>query len=150
MLPAFNEAEGRLRNLLERAGRPIEIVWVFREDLSVKRNGRLWVSVPLPDDNREMVGRLYEKARQDGLPVELAVFCLLDSKACTFVYVPDNKLDAEHRMISGLKVSVPTRPRKARALGGSWIENIKYHMAGRERKDPWLGDVPSKALENAK
>jgi len=144
-LPPFDEAVQRVRAFLDRQGLCGEIAWVFKEDISTKLGGRVWVRLPLPKENADTVRRLYESARGKQTPVELAVFCRLGPSPCCYLFVPETRLDAEQRMIYGFKMIIPTEPREARPLGRNLLNHFLHVLQGRVQPDWWLDEVPSRS-----
>ena len=81
-IPAFEDAASQFREFLERQGFAGEVLWIFREDVSLARDGRVWIRLPLPPDNADRTRAQYESGRQRELGVHLSVFCSLESKSC--------------------------------------------------------------------
>jgi len=144
-LPPFDEAVQRFRAFLDRQGLCGEMAWVFKEDISVKLGGRVWVRLPLPKENADIVRRLYESARGRQTPVELSVFCRLGTSPCCYLFVPETRLDAELRMIYDFKMTIPKEPREARPLDRSLLNRCLHFFQGREQPDWWLDEVPSRS-----
>jgi hypothetical protein len=84
-------------------------------------------------DQPEEAEALYEIGRRGGNGVELNVYCSLNGNPCCFVFVPQDKLDAEQRMIYGLKLFLPVSLRKARHLGKGIFDRLAHALAG----GPW-------------
>lgn len=143
--PSFDVAVLQLKDLLSRHGIDGEILWIFKEDVSVTRGGQPWIRWPVPSTNPREMEVVYENGRRSGNGVELSVYCALNGSPCCFVFVPQDKLDAEHRMIHGLKLSLPVSLRKARRLGKGVCGRLAHALAGGPWPDWCLDDAPSRS-----
>jgi len=147
LLPVFEAAVSSLRDFLEREGLNSEILWIFREDVSVKHGGRPGIRWPVPADNCERSRVLYEQARASGFDVEIMVYCCLKGAQCCFVSVLRDKKEAESRMVYGLKLFLPETLREARPLTKSWYRRFWHFLSGGEWPDWILEDAPMRSAE---
>lgn len=114
-MPVFGEAVQQFGGFLVSQGLSPDLLWVFREDVC-RRKRRLFIKVPVSEENFGDVERLYHLGVSRGLGVRLDVLCLLGSSPCCYVWVPSDEEAASYAMLSGLKLSVPTEPVIARAV----------------------------------
>lgn len=144
-IPLFEDAARQFREFLEREGFVGDLLWIFREDVAVDREGRVSVRLPLPSENPDRARAEYERGRQGGIGVHLSVFCSLESKPCCFVWVPQTERDAESAMVSGLKLSAPKSPRTARAFKESLANRVLTWLGSDPQGDPWLEELPRRS-----
>ncbi len=147
-LPSFWEAELSFRDFVRSNGLTGGILWVFRDDVAVKRNGIPWIRLPVPEQNRVLAEAMYEEARPQvsETGICLDVFCALpENRACAYVLIPPDPRSAELQMISGLKLSMLGISRTGQPWGGTISSRIRSLLAGRARFDPWLEKVPSRS-----
>jgi hypothetical protein len=121
-MPAFNEAVEHFRKLLVSQQISSELLWVFREDVTSHKR-RVLVKEPLPFENERIAALLYERGCQRGLGVQLDVFCLLGSRPCCYIWLPEDEYDA-HYMIGNLKLSVPTDLLPARSVNSNLMWRV--------------------------
>ena len=105
-LPSFDEAEGHVQSFLRDQGHPSNLCWIFREDV-VERGLRRFIRVPLVN-RRDAAAQLYEYGVERGLGISLEVYDFLEKQPLCFVWVPSDEKDASYRMLSGLKIAVPS------------------------------------------
>jgi hypothetical protein len=115
--PTFAEAVVRLRGFLLSQKLSSQPLWVFREDVtSYKR--RVLVKEPVPPENQKLVELYYELGRQRGYGVRIEVLCLLHKRPCCYIWLPQDRMDAEYALMlfSSLIISVPTELPEARPV----------------------------------
>jgi hypothetical protein len=144
-VPDFDTARLRLEEVLSKNGIEGEVLWIFREDVSVRRGGKPWIRWPIPSTNRREAEELYEIGRRRGNGIELDVYCLLEGNPCCFVFIPKDKIEAEQRMIYGFKIFLPASLRDARRLGKNMPSRLAHFFSGREWPDWHLSDAPSRS-----
>ena len=105
-MPVFGEAVKKFQKFLVSQHVSSELLWIFREDV-ISRKRRVLIKEPLPSENTRLVESLYERGCQRGLGVQLDMFCLLGSRPCCYVWLPEDEIDAQYMMVGGLKLSVP-------------------------------------------
>jgi hypothetical protein len=121
--PSFDEGISRFRAFLVGQGLGSPIRWIWRDDIITRRapgSRNSWfrpvfVDFTRPNDN-DAVRNRYEAGVTRGLGVEFHVFCVCAGTPCAFIYIPENAVDAEHRMIWCLKCSMPTPCLEATAV----------------------------------
>jgi hypothetical protein len=116
----FPAAIQSYKQFLSEQGLSTDIVWVFREDVTVKRR-RVWVRWPLPPENPRLAEQRYEHGRNKGLGLRLDTFCLAGHRPCCYVWVPQDEIDADLDMSSELKMCVPTAPIHAKIMGSELL-----------------------------
>lgn len=141
-MPVFGEAIQQFGSFLVSQGFSPDLLWVFREDVCW-RNQRVFVKVPVPVENLEHVERVYKVGVARGLGIRLDMLCLLGSRPCCYVWLPSDEVDASYAKLSGLKLSVPTEPAVAQAVGSGlrwraykWLEGSET-FKGIVEQIPW-------------
>jgi hypothetical protein len=128
-IPDFDTAVEKLRGFMAGLGHPpIDLAWVFREDVSTRKR-RVLVKVPLPADNRRIARSRYNAGRLRGIGVCLDVFCRLGPAYCCSCWFVQDREESARRLCSGLKLSVasdlpeahPVRSRLA-WRGRRWLD----------------------------
>jgi hypothetical protein len=105
----FDEACVKLSELLRRESQPAELLWLCREDITGRRR-RIFIHPSPPSINRDLYRQRYEFGAQQGRGMRLEVHFFLDDRACCFVWVPRDEIDASQAWLSGdLRLSVPTQ-----------------------------------------
>ena len=116
---SFADACRTFQSFLSQESVSSDLVWVFREDV-VSYKHRILVKEPLPPGNVEMAESLFHRGWERGFGVSLDVFCLLGSRHCCYVWLPEDAREAELHMLAGLKMSVPTNLPVATSVR-SWL-----------------------------
>jgi hypothetical protein len=104
---SFADASRAFQDFLSRESVSSDLAWVFREDL-VSRKHDILVKEPLPPENVAIAESLFHRGWDRGFGVSLDVLCLLGSRHCCYVWLPEDDREAELHMLGGLKMSVPT------------------------------------------
>jgi len=141
--PAFSDAVAHLREFLSAQGHEGEPRWVFRHDI-VELGFRVFVHLPLPDYSQQ-VERLYERGIRYGLGISLQVFCFLDGEPLCYIWLPEDEMDASYRMLSGLKLSIPSGAERRRITGVRSRVRWKWlrWLERRTSRHLWADDIPS-------
>ncbi len=121
--PPFGEAIESFRRFLRDQGYSDRLRWLWREDICTRRapgsqrswNRRVYVNLVGPSET-SLVERYYNYGVGRNLGIALEVFCIAAGHSCCFVYVPEDETDATYRMLSGLKLTIPTQPAVARGV----------------------------------
>ena len=98
---SFAEAVNSFKEFLSGQGLSPNLQWVFREDV-VFRQGRVIIRTPLPANNASRAEACYELGRQRDYGVTLKAFCLLESRPCCYIVLPENDADAQHMLMSNV------------------------------------------------
>lgn len=146
-MPTFVNAVGQFRNFLISQQVSSELLWVFREDVT-SRKQRILVKEPLAAENGRLVESLYERGCQRGLGVQLDAVFLLGSRVCCYICLPEDKSDAEHLMISGLKLSVPTDLLHARSVRNNLMWRVQVWLDKQSCWNKVEKRLPRKATSN--
>lgn len=138
-MPVFGDAIKKFQKFLVTHHVSSELLWVFREDVT-SRKRRVFVKEPLPSENARLAESLYERGCQRGLGVQLDALCLLGSRPCCYILLPEDELDAQYMMVKGLKLSVPTDWLHARSIKSNlvwgiyvWLDELSGWNKGQER-----------------
>ncbi len=141
--PPFHGAFAQLQEFIAKQGLSPDLLWIFRQDV-VRLRRQTYIKVPVPN-NEPLAESLYNSGRPNGLGIHLSVFCLLRGRPCCYVWLPSDSTDAEYRMLSGLKLSVPVEqdvatPVRSR-LRWKWLKWCESRVCYSSRAD----DLPFRA-----
>jgi hypothetical protein len=116
-VPTFNNAVKRFQDYLAGQNVSPEILWVFREDV-VHHKGRIFVKEPLPKKNLRVVESLYEHGRQQDSGIRLEMLCLLGSRPCCYIWLPEDPTEKDYSLLlmSKFAMGVPLEPQPARSV----------------------------------
>jgi hypothetical protein len=146
-IPTFNDAVKRFQDYL--AGQNIypEILWVFREDV-VHRKGRILVKEPLPKKNLRIVESLYEHARQQDSAIRLEMLCLLGSRPCCYIWLPEDPTDKDHSLLlmSKFAMGVPLELQPARSVRNILIWQVYKLLEGEADRVNSIERLPRKNI----
>ncbi|MFN0139740.1 MAG: hypothetical protein ACKVQW_06600 [Pyrinomonadaceae bacterium] len=121
---SFDEALDDFKEFLSGQGLPTELVWVFREDVICQRE-RVIIKTPVPAENEALAKACYELGQQRNFGINLHAFCLLESRPCCYIVLPEDGIDAEHMLIPkvAVKYSVLSNLTKAEPV----LNPVKWH-----------------------
>ena len=97
-VPTFDDAVNQLQHFLAGQNISPELRWVFHEDV-VYRNGRIIVKEPLPEGNSRTVELLYERGREQDSGIRLETLCLLGSRPCCYIWLPQDPPNDKHSLL---------------------------------------------------
>jgi hypothetical protein len=121
---SFDEALDSLREFLSGQGLSTHLIWVFREDV-IFQGERIFIKTPWPAENEARARACYELGQKRGFGVNLKAFCLLESRPCCYILLPEDDLDAQYLLMSNisLKLSVWTNLRNAESISNpvKWL-----------------------------
>ena len=140
--PDFARAVEDFQQFLAEQSVSSELVWIFREDVASTK-GRIFIREPLPKENVAIAETLFKRGLKRGLGVSLDVLCLVGSRHCGFVWLPENEREAELHLVAGLKMSVPSRPPVASPVHSRFT--WQWHKWFDE-KSYWLELVPRRNI----
>ena len=146
-MPPFADAVVQFRQFLVSQRVPSELLWVFREDVT-SRERRILVKEPLPLENERLVASLYERGCQHGLGVQIDAFCLLSSRVCCYIWMPEDESEAEYQMISGLKLSVPTELLQAYSVKSNLMWSVQTWLDEQSSWNKAEDRLPRKTTSN--
>jgi hypothetical protein len=114
---SFDEATRSFEEFLSEQGLPSDLCWVFQEDV-VFRGKRIFIKISNPTENWHQAEACYELGRSRNFGMNLHAFCLLESRPCCYVILPEGDLDAQYMLMANslLKYSVWTDLREAEAV----------------------------------
>lgn len=114
---SFDEALLRFREFLSGQGLSTGVAWVFHEDVIFQRE-RIFIKTPIPAENEIRARACYESGQKRDFGINLQAFCLLESRPCCYILLPEDGLDAQYLLMSNisLKLSVWTNLRKAEPI----------------------------------
>ena len=137
-IPEFAVAVEDLRGFLAKHGRPVEVFWVFRDDVWFPRPARAVVRFPPPSSNSVLAEKVYAEGRTRGLVSLDAVAATSDRIAAT-VWFPKFPEEAVQGWTEGLKRSIREPLPVAQLLGG-WRWHVASRLPGNLlRRDSFLG-----------
>ena len=114
---SFAEATKSFAEFLSGRGLPSDLCWVFQEDV-VFRGRSIFIRSANLTENWHQAKACYELGRSRNLGVNLHAFCLLRSRPCCYVVLPEDDVDAQNLLMvnSLLKCSVWTDLKEAEAI----------------------------------
>jgi hypothetical protein len=119
-IQSFAEAAKQFQAFLSQESVSSDLVWIFREDV-LARQHQILIKEPLPQENAKLAEALYHRGWERGLGVSFDVLCLLGTRHCCYIWLPDDAREAELHMLAGLKMSVPTNLPVAISVHG-WLK----------------------------
>jgi hypothetical protein len=141
-LPAFDTAIASFRDFISRQDQPPDIRWIFREDI-VELGRQVYICLPL-SDAEEQVRQLYAEGVERGLGINLHAYCFLDAHTLCYIWLPKDEVDADYRMLGGLKFSMSANPEQRKAIGVTsglrwrWLRCLE----SRRSQHNWADDIP--------
>jgi hypothetical protein len=134
---SFDEAVDSFKNFLSGQGLSTDLAWVFREDVIFQRE-RIFIKTPIPAENETRARACYELGQKRDFGINLQAFCLLESRPCCYILLPEDDLDAQYLLMGNilLKLSVWTNLRKAESISNpvKWqalkLMNRKSRVSG--------------------
>ena len=121
-LPSFDAAQRQLLELLAKIAPCEEVRWVFREDFYFSHQNRVITPRQVPSRNSALAHRVYDRGTRTWGVALHAAFVQADRAFC-WISAPTSQVDAEHQMISSLKLSCSDplpRVISVNALSWSW------------------------------
>jgi hypothetical protein len=106
--PDFVSAVSDFRNLLMHMNHPSKMRWTFFEDYAWVRQS-LYVHHLSLDSNLDVTECIYLRHPMRDLGVELSLVAASKEVSYCTLWIPESEREAELRLLSGLKLSVPTR-----------------------------------------
>jgi hypothetical protein len=100
---SFAEAINSFKEFLSDQGLSSDLQWVFRDDV-VFRQGRIFIKTPLPANNESRAEACYELGRERDYGVVVKAFCLLESRPCCYIVLPEDDVDAQYMLMSNVAV----------------------------------------------
>ena len=105
--PTLEEAEDRFSAFLASQSYPKTVCWLRQGDVLVDKKRHFWIRVDLGQGAKAAAQR-YSQGLERKLGVELRVICATEAQTFATVFVPQDDLDAQYRLIArGLKLSCP-------------------------------------------
>jgi hypothetical protein len=141
----FDEALDSFREFLSGQGLSTDLVWVFREDVIFQRE-RIFIKTPVPAENESRARACYELGQKRDFGINLKAFCLLESRPCCYILLPEDDLDAQYLLMSNisLKLSVWTNLRKAESISNP-VKWLALKLMNRKSQSSSPDDhIPSK------
>ena len=121
---SFDEALDSFKDFLSGQGLSTDVACVFREDVIFQREG-IFIKTPIPAENESRARACYELGQKRAFGINLHAFCLLESRPCCYMILPEDDLDAQYLLMSNtsLKMSVWTNLREAESISspGKWL-----------------------------
>ena len=139
--PHFYEAARQFGDFLESQTLSSELLWIFREDVCWRKR-QLFIKIPLPEENKQRAESLYNLGVTRGLGVRMEALCLLDSHPCCYIWLPSDEIDASYAMLSGLKMSVPTKPLKSHPVKSELLWRIYKWQESKEKFKGIVEEIP--------
>ena len=141
----FNKAQIIFKEFLKKEGLPNDLLWLFNEDV-ISDSGKYLVKVPVPTENEILAEECYDLGRLRGFGVALHGFCLLGTRVCCYIQLPENDMDSQYKMTSGLyvKYTVVIHIKTGEAVKNSVLWHIRKWQNKRKKQVSFIKDIRSK------
>lgn len=142
-LPPFDTAIDSFRDFVADQNQSANLRWIFREDI-VELGWQTYIRLPLTADE-EMVRQLYTEGLERGYGVNLHAYCFLREQTFCYIWLPKDEVDADYRMLAGLKFSMsatPERRKKAIGVGSGLRWRWLRWLESRDPQHNWADDIP--------
>jgi hypothetical protein len=134
---SFDEAMGSFKDFLSGQGLSTDLAWVFREDVIFQRE-RIFIKTPVSPENETRAKACYELGQKRDFGISIEAFCLLESRPCCYIVLPEDDNDAMRMLIPkvAVKYLVLTDMTKAEPVSNliKWrmlkLLNRKSHIGG--------------------
>jgi hypothetical protein len=144
-LPSFEKGTASLRAFLGNQCLNSDVLWICR-DVFLEQWPKLYVKLPLHDES-SLAERIYNEGVSRGNRVEIQVFCFVEGRPCCYVWIPKDEIDANYRMLSGLKLCI-------REPGRQIVVPVRSHFrwfwlnwfSRRHLQRLWAEDIPKRTL----
>src|SRR5882672_5777244 len=115
-IPDFADALAQFRRFLAENGHPIDVLWVFRDDVWKRSPTEILVKYPVDKDNLTLAQKVFAEGRERGLVDMHAVAITRDKVAATvwFPKYPDEEVQGWNR---GMKLSISQPLLRAKTFG---------------------------------
>jgi hypothetical protein len=141
-MPIFSDAVKSFQEFLVSQRVYPELLWVFHEDV-ISSKQRILVKEPLPPENEELVESLYMRGCHRGLGVQFDVCCILGSRPCCYIWLPEDEYEA-HYMIGNLKLTVPVDLLYARSVKSKLMWSIYRWLSEKSDWNKAVERIPHK------
>lgn len=147
---SFGQAVKEFKKFLSENNLPLDIYWIFTEDVLQKKSeiydSSFWLKLPLPPENVNLAEKQYEFGRLKNLGMCLSAFALCEDKICCHIIIPKDESDSEFLMMSPeyLKLSIVTNMPKANIVRSELKWMIYKSMSRRFKEGNFLLYLQSK------
>lgn len=123
---SFSEAEEIFKKFLKNNEVNAEPKWVFREDVIIEGQD-IAIRIPLPEDNRKRAEQCFNLGKKRNFGLAFLAFCSLNNHPCCYIQLPENELDAQHKLMSNrfVKFSCRIGMPEAKAIRNNLIWKIR-------------------------
>src|SRR5215471_9030931 len=105
--PTLEAAEERFRTFLASQSYPKTVCWLRPGDVLLDKERHFWIKEHRGRAAKDAAQR-YSHGLERNLGIELRAICATEAQTFAFVFVPQDELDAQHRLMGrGLKLSCP-------------------------------------------
>jgi len=142
---SFEEAQSFFKKSLSKNGVSSDLLWVFREDVTFLYD-RIFIRTPAPDENEIRAKACYELGQKRDFGVNLHGFCLLDSRLCCYIALPEDDLELQYMLMSkvAVKYSWRTELPEAQPISNGLMWRIREWQSSRARFSHFDNHIPSK------
>lgn len=139
---SLEEASVRFREFLRQLGWPTQVHWVARENVLINKKSEYWMKGWSGEMSEALARDTYMEGVKRKLGSSLTALSKTETATFAYVYVPTDHQEAARLLISGLKLSAPTSPRRARVAGNPllwWALRRLYQ----KHTDQFIADILS-------
>jgi hypothetical protein len=134
---SFDEALDSFREFLSNQGLSTNLLWIFREDV-IFQGARIFIKTPVPLGNEPCARACYELGQKRDFGINIQAVCLLESRPCCYIVLPEDDVAAMRMLIPkvAVKYLVLTDMTKAEPVSNpiKWrmlrLLNRKSHIGG--------------------
>jgi hypothetical protein len=104
-IPEFEVALSSFREFLRENGHPMEIVWIFRDDVWKRSKSEVFLRVPSQERNSVLAQKVFNEGRRKGL-VDVSVIAITDERVAATVWFPRTENDEIQGWNGGMKLTI--------------------------------------------
>ena len=94
------------QSFLQQNGHSPKLIWVELTDILLTDTSKVYVKLPVSQQNMARARKLFESGMGSGLGVKLHAIANLKDSTCCYAWVPKDQVDQEYALMgSGLKMS---------------------------------------------
>lgn len=123
---SFEEAQAFFKDCLSSNAVSSDLLWVFREDV-IFFYDRIFIRTPVPIENEGRAGVYYELGRERDFGINIHGFCLLHSRLCCYIALPEDDLESQSMLMSNewVKYSWRTELPEAQPISNRLLWRIR-------------------------
>jgi len=105
IIPTFSEAVIKFKDFLSSQSLPVDIFWVFREDIHQTSLKKIYIHMPIPKDRPLLANRAFDLGRDKNL-VRIDAICLLGTSTVATVWYPRDTNEIPQGWEEGFRLGI--------------------------------------------